>query len=143
MTHGTESGYNSGCRCRECKRGHREYVTAWRQRPAQVRKRQIKALAKVSEDAARIAALDAEVERIKANLTPCKPMGWEVEKAIREERDALRLKVADLEAQIDRMVDASLAAEVRSFPSGVGGKPGRSGRPQGAKDRKPRVRRAR
>lgn len=68
----------------------------------------------------RIAQIDAHIASVKASSTPHQPAEWEIQKAIREERDALRLRVAELEAQIDRMVDASLAAEKRSFPSGLG-----------------------
>jgi hypothetical protein len=79
---------------------------------------------------ARTRALDAEVKRLKTTLTPDKPLEWEVEKAIRDERDALRLRVMELEGQIDRMIDASLAAETRSFPSGLGRPPKKRGRPR-------------
>lgn len=117
MRHGTESSYSNGCRCEPCKAGHRDYNRKWRQRPAQVRKRQIKVLAKVSAEAARIAALDAEVERLRRTLTSTPKMEWEIQRDIRRERDALLLKVADLEAQIDRMIDAAVDVETRGGSS--------------------------
>ena len=48
----------------------------------------------VLELSERIKALDAEVERLKQTLVPHVPTDWEIQNAIRKERDALLLKVA-------------------------------------------------
>jgi hypothetical protein len=69
----------------------------------------------------RIAELDARVVEIKAACTPDTLLPWEKEKAIRDERDALRLRVLELEAEINQRIDAAVdRAAVRRSARPVG-----------------------
>ncbi len=90
---------------------------------------------------ARERELEAKLKELKANLTPCPPQEWELRKAEREELQALRLRVQNLEAQIDRMVDAAVELQIQQEERAPYVYPGR-GRPKGVKESKPRRRRA-
>lgn len=83
----------------------------------------------------RIAQVDENVRQVTTNLTPQQLQPWEIERAIRQERDMLRLRVAELEGQLDECIDAMVGAELRSTPSSV---PKRRGRPPGKKDSRKR-----
>lgn len=97
----------------------------------------------------RIAQLDASVADLKRRMTPDVPQDWEIQAAIRKERDAAVLRVAELEAEVDRMIDAALDlynTTGEPLPPYVNPPPGklRRGRPLGKRDskkRKPRARR--
>jgi hypothetical protein len=87
-------------------------------------------------DKDRIKLLDWQVEHAKAGLTPHEPAQWERDAEVRRERDDLRMRVAELELQLDQLVDSMTASELKNTPAY---KPTR-GRPPGARDSKPRRR---
>jgi hypothetical protein len=92
-----------------------------------------------SSDARRIAALEANLAQLAKNLTPHQPTTWEMQAEVLRERDELRLKVAELEAQMDELIDALPREVLRATPSAVIQR--RPGRPKGARDKAPRRRR--
>lgn len=82
-----------------------------------------------SNQDARIAELDRRVAEIHRQLQPHQPAEWERQKAILDERDALREKVRELEKQMDELIDSMTRSELTSTPSAVAVKP-RRGRPK-------------
>lgn len=90
---------------------------------------------------ARAKRIDANLEELKRNQLPHQPQQWEKDKALCAEVITLRARVAELEAQIDSMVDAAVECQIALDERAPYVYPGR-GRPKGVKERKPRQRRA-
>lgn len=141
-TCGTLGQYKSGCRCLACRRANATYVKEWRSRPAQLRKQA--ELEKRDRNARimgmRMREVEANVQRILAGLVSTPPQQWEIEKAIREERDVLkaenaelRARIAQFEAELDGMIDAAVDHEARGGTSSILRKPRYGGRPRKVK----------
>ena len=61
----------------------------------------------------RLAEIEANLARIRGNLTPSRPQPWEMQALIVRERDTLRLRVAELETQLDELIDRITRTEQR------------------------------
>jgi cell division protein FtsB len=91
---------------------------------------------------ARMKKIDRYIAGIKKNLIPCPPQAWERDQALHAEVITLRARVAELEAQIDSMVDAAVEHAIQAEERVPYVYPG-LGRPKGRKETKPRKRVAR